>query len=112
MCGRCVEAASFAKLAAVRVQSSAEGLDIWEEPRYQSPPDQRKDSWLDVAMDRGWLIRAHGSARARSFHPVHRGAPISVDDILKNRVTVAFDNEGNRVVIKDRWATTPNRSLS
>lgn len=28
-----------------------------------------------------------------------------MDDILKNRVTVAFDNEGNRVVIKDRWAT-------
>lgn len=100
-----VETASLVKLAAVRVRSEAEALDIWEEPRYQSPPNHRKDSWLDVAMDRGWLIRAHGSDRVRSFHPVHRGAPISVDDILKNRVTVAFDNEGNRVVIKDRWAT-------
>ena len=91
------------KLAALRTSSNVSGGDIWEDSRYQSPPNHKKDSWIDVSMNRGWLIRAHGSERVRNFHPVHRGTPVPVDDLLGTRVTVAFDNEGNRTVVRDRW---------
>lgn len=99
------ETASSVKLAAMKVPREFGILDIWDESRYQSPPNHRKDSWIDVAMDRGWLIRAHGSERVRNFHPLHRGTPVSVEDLSTTRVTVAFDVEGNRVVIRDRWTT-------
>ena len=97
------EVVGTVKLAAMRSTGDVAGVDIWEESRYQSPPNHRKDSWIDVSMNRGWLIRAHGSERVRNFHPLHRGTPVPVDDLLGTRVTVAFDNEGNRVVVRDRW---------
>lgn len=100
------------KIAAVRVDNAgAAGEDEpWKVGRFVNPPSHGKDCWIDVLLDRGWLVRAHSSERVRKMHPIHRSIPVDPKDLTIERVTVGFDREGNRLEIRDQW-TNPGENL-
>ena len=96
------------KLAAVRLTEQIHVVERpWEMEKFYKAPSASKDSWIDTMMDRGWLIRAHGGARVRKFHPVHRGTPVGVELMEGERVSVGFDDFGGRTVAYDRWTDPP-----
>ena len=102
---------STLKIAALRAKSgSSGGIVPWELEAFNRAPAVSKDSWVDAWMDRGWLIRSHGGARVRKFHPVHRGVPVNVDLLEGGRTTLSFDGEGRRTVHHDRWSD-PSENL-
>eukprot|EP00434_Breviolum_minutum_P028086 symbB.v1.2.024844.t1/scaffold2378.1/size80641/3 len=104
------------KVAALRIAPSLCGGDdsglggepeAWEEKKFCEPPKHRKDEWLDCWLDRGWLVRSHGTERTRRFHPVHKGNPIHADLLNGDRVTIGFSDQDERKVEKDRWTNAP-----
>eukprot|EP00434_Breviolum_minutum_P035626 symbB.v1.2.031538.t1/scaffold3672.1/size52204/2 len=104
------------KVAALRIAPSLCGGDdsglggepeFWEEKKFCEPPKHRKDEWLDCWLDRGWLVRSHGTERTRRFHPVHKGNPIHADLPNGDRVTIGFSDQDERKVQKDRWTNAP-----
>eukprot|EP00434_Breviolum_minutum_P034130 symbB.v1.2.030197.t1/scaffold3379.1/size58058/2 len=104
------------KVAALRIAPSLCGGDdsglggepeFWEEKKFCEPPKHRKDEWLDCWLDRGWLVRSHGTERTRRFHPVHKGNPIHADLLNGDRVTIGFSDQDERKVEKDRWTNAP-----
>ena len=48
---------------------------------FSEPPKVKKDAWVQYWLERGWLIRSHGSSRQRRFQPIHKSVP--VDDWKK-----------------------------
>lgn len=99
---------STLKIAALQAKSgSFGGIVPWELEAFSRAPAVSKDSWVDAWMDRGWLIRSHGGARVRKFHPVHRGVPVNVDLLEGGRTTLSFDGEGRRTIHHDRWSDPP-----
>ena len=96
------------KLAAVSVKRESLVVERpWEMEKFYKAPSSSKDSWIDTMMDRGWLLRAHGGARVRKFHPVHRGTPVGVELLEGERVSIGFDDFGGRTVAYDRWTDPP-----
>ena len=81
--------------------------DEWETTRFWSPPVVRKDVWEVAYLEKGWLVRSHGDRRVRRFHPVHRGVPIDVSLLEGPRITVSFDDRGERSVTRDLWTDPP-----
>ena len=81
--------------------------DEWETTRFRSPPVVRKDVWEVAYLEKGWLVRSHGDRRVRRFHPVHRGVPIDVSLLEGPRITVSFDDRGERSVTRDLWTDPP-----
>ena len=87
------------------------GTDLpWELMRFSTPPTGT-DRWecLGVGLGGGeWWVRVLKKSRVRTFHPLHRGTPMSIARLSATRVTVAF-SRGNprevwkRVVITDDW---------
>ena len=78
--------------------------------RFGTPPTGT-DRWecLGVGLGGGeWWVRVLRKPRVRTFHPLHRGTPMSVARLSATRVTVAF-SRGNprevwkRVVVTDDW---------
>ena len=104
------------KIAAVRMGHKGERdsdyeprelPELWEEKKFEEPPKYNKDEWLDCWLEKGWLVRSHGKSRIRRFHPVHKGIPIHVDNLEGGRVTIGFNNMGEKVTVKDRWTDAP-----
>ena len=104
------------KVAALRMAHGNQGSDdqglvavpeLWEEEKFGRPPKYNKDEWIDCWLERGWLIRSHGKERVRRFHPVHKGNPIHVDNLSGDRISIGFNNKGERVMRKDRWTDAP-----
>lgn len=81
--------------------------DEWETPRFWSPPVVRQDVWEVAYLEKGWLVRSHGDRRVRRFHPVHRRVPIDVSLLEGPRITVSFDDRGERSVTRDLWTDPP-----
>ena len=87
------------------------GTDLpWELMRFSTPPTGT-DRWecLGVGLGGGeWWVRVLKKSRVRTFHPLHRGTPMSIARLSATRVTVAF-SRGNprevwkRVVVTDDW---------
>ena len=75
----------------------------WDEDQYQRPPTGR-ERWSVEHAHEGWLVRRHGQKRQRPFVPILATVPIRDDQLLGQRVTVAFDEDG-RHVIRDQWTT-------
>ncbi len=104
------------KLAAVRLGRRGDRVsgdlpqelpELWEERKFEETPKYNKDEWLDCWLEQGWLVRSHGKQRVRRFHPVHKGNPIHVDNLDGERVTIGFNNMGEKVTVKDRWTDAP-----
>ena len=99
------------KLAAVRLGRRGDRVsgdlpqelpELWEERKFEETPKYNKDEWLDCWLEKGWLVRSHGKQRVRRFHPIHKGNPIHVDNLDGERVTIGFNNMGEKVTVKDR----------
>lgn len=97
------------KIAALRVGAGViEAKDeIWEREIFTRPPRNRKDCWIDVFLDEGWLVRSHGGPRVRRFHPVHRGVPVEIVMLQGPRVSIGFNEQGQRSVVHDLWTIEP-----
>ena len=77
----------------------------WNWSRFQSlPRSMASDSWILDWRSEGWIIRSHGKARKRPFHPVHRSFPGETSSLTEMRVTKIFDSSGKQSVISDTWA--------
>ena len=79
--------------------------DPWMHSDFQQRPTKHSDSWRLSWWHRGWLIREHGSSRSRAFQPLHETLPVEAEDLLGERVTVAFldGNPHQPHVHHDRW---------
>ena len=109
------------KLSALRSPITHVGLGTdlpWELNRFQTPPTG-SDRWecLGVGLGGGeWWVRVLKKSRVRSFHPLHRGTPMSIGRLSATRVTVAF-SRGNpremwkRTVVTDDWIENRNADL-
>ena len=88
------------RLEALRVT----GVSLpWEKPEYKVPPAGKSDRWVNSLLASGWMVRVHGGRRHRLFHPLHKGCPWDQSDMERRRVTVVFNNAGERVVLHDEW---------
>ena len=97
------------RVAALRSGQALGGpsTEEWELTRFWSPPLKKKDEWDIIYLERGWLVRSHGDRRVRKFHPMHRGIPINASRLEGSRITVAFDERGERSIFKDLWTDQP-----
>ena len=72
------------------------GTDLpWELMRFGTPPTGT-DRWecLGVGLGGGeWWVRVLKKPRVRTFHPLHRGTPMSIARLSATRVTVVFRGE-------------------
>ena len=88
------------RLEALRVT----GVSLpWEKPEFRVPPAGKSDRWVNSLLASGWMVRAHGGRRHRLFHPLHKGCPWDQSDMERRRITVVFNNAGERVVLHDEW---------
>ena len=88
------------RLEALRVT----GVSLpWEKLEYKVPPAGKSDRWVNSLLASGWMVRAHGGRRHRLFHPLHKGCPWDQSDMERRRITVVFNNAGERVVLHDEW---------
>ena len=113
--------ATVSQLSALRSPITHVGLGTdlpWELNRFQTPPTG-SDRWecLGVGLGGGeWWVRVLKKSRVRSFHPLHRGTPMSIGRLSATRVTVAF-SRGNpremwkRTVVTDDWIENRNADL-
>ena len=84
--------------------------DLWNDPFFFRKPGGSKDQWISSRLGDGWLVRAHPETRVRTFQPIHRGVPIDPKKLTGKRVTVSYDEEGQRTVWEDEW-TNPTKNL-
>ena len=54
-------------------------------------------------MQDGWIIRCHGRARKRRFHPLHGSLPVPASDLDGLRITKRFIRGGGADVFQDLW---------
>ena len=85
---------------------------VWDAATFQGPPFTKKDGWEVAFLEKGWLVRSHGERRVRRFHPVHRGVPIDISSLEGTRVTVGFDEGGERTIVRDLWTDPPSNLYS
>ena len=100
----------LAKIAAFRAESGSDQRsgEIWERELFQRPPRSHyKDCWIDAHLSEGWLVRSHGGSRVRRFHPLHRGVPVDVGLLAGPRVSIGFNEQGQRIEVKDVWTDKP-----
>jgi len=86
----------------VREDDPLNAVAIWDLARFSSSP-RADDKWIvDVE---GFLIRSHGRARTRPFHPLHRSTPVALEELASRRVTILFPVTGEgRTVKVDGWS--------
>ena len=105
------------KVAALRGGPISDGPgssmgEVWDAAAFQKPPLVKKDRWEVAYLESGWLVRSHGERRVRRFHPVHRGVPIDVSSLEGTRLTVGFDERGERTIVRDMWTDPPSNLYS
>ena len=108
------------RLAALRSGPSSDGhgphgssmSEVWNTAAFRNPPLVKKDGWEVAYLERGWLVRSHGERRVRRFHPVHRGVPIDVSSLEGTRLTIGFDERGERTIVRDLWTDPPSNLYS
>ena len=98
------------RVAAMRMSlpSGGSGSELWDRAGFVRPPLVKKDCWEVAYLEQGWLVRSHGERRVRRFHPVHRGVPIDVSTLTGDRITIGFDENGVRSVVRDLWTDPPS----
>ncbi len=86
----------------VREEDPPNAVAIWDLMRFSEPP-RGDDKWI-LEVD-NFLIRSHGRARTRSFHPLHRSTPIPLTELSSRRVTILFPVTGEGKMVKvDGWS--------
>ena len=105
------------RIAALRCEPMSEGRrsstsEVWDAATFQKPPFTKRDGWEVAYLEKGWLVRSHGERRVRRFHPVHRGVPIDVSALEGTRITIGFDEGGERTVVRDLWTDPPSNLYS
>lgn len=79
----------------------------WERSGFLAPP--RGDDKWGSTPDQKWIYRAHGKARKRGFHPIHRSFPLDDAACLSlQRITIAFP-EPKVTVSKSESMPEPDR---
>ena len=91
--------------------SSGQGELPWKSTEFLEPPRTKKDAWVQHWLDRGWLIRSHGSSRQRRFQPIHKSVPaVDPKTMTGRRVTVGWNDlhphEAPHMV-EDMWTDPP-----
>ena len=77
-------------------------VSIWDLQMFHQPP-RGEDKWL-LLWDH-LLIRSHGRARTRAFHPLHRSTPIALERLQQKRCSILFPvTGGERQVKLDVWS--------
>ena len=77
-------------------------VSIWDLQMFHQPP-RGDDKWL-LLWDH-LLIRSHGRARTRAFHPLHRSTPIALERLQQRRCSILFPvTGGERQVKLDVWS--------
>lgn len=66
----------------------------WMDPEFQRPPFRASGVWNTSYLAKGWLIRVHGRARGRLFHPIRGSAPVGPEALGAQRTTVRFLDNG------------------
>ena len=67
------------------------------------------DKWDLSKIQEGWIIRYHGLARKRRFHPLHGSLPVQASELDGLRITKRFIRGGGADVFQDLW-TDENRT--
>ena len=75
---------------------------VWGLEQYQYCPTGH-DKWDLSKMQDGWIIRCHGRARKRRFHPLHGSLPVPASDLDGLRITKRFIRGGGADVFQDLW---------
>ena len=75
---------------------------VWGVEQYQYCPTGH-DRWDLSKLQEGWIIRCHGRARKRRFHPLHGFLPVPASDLDGLRITKRFIRGGGADVFQDLW---------
>ena len=75
---------------------------VWGVEQYQYCPTGH-DRWDLSKLQEGWIIRCHGRARKRRFHPLHGSLPVPASDLDGLRITKRFIRGGGADVFQDLW---------
>ena len=81
---------------------------VWGVEQYQYCPTGH-DRWDLSKLREGWIIRCHGRARKRRFHPLHGSLPVQASELDGVRITKRFIRGGGADVFQDHW-TDENRT--
>lgn len=73
----------------------------WNLQRFAGPPGLRSDRWDESLAAYGRYVKIHGKSRKRTLHPIHRSTPVATTSLHAMRVTMAYDETGNRKVLHD-----------
>ena len=107
------EEGNMVKMAMLRGPSqggSEQGQLPWNAMEFLGPPRVKKDAWVQHWLDRGWLIRSHGSSRLRRFQPIHKTVPVNPKTMTGRRVTIGWEDAnpvGTSYMVEDMWTDPP-----
>ena len=102
---KCSSGSSYSGLEAA-ISAGDEIGEPWNEGQFLKCPASGKDQWLEHMKSQKWLVRAHAEVRVRTFHPIHKKVPLDPKLLTGMRVSIAFDNDGNKFIVKDEWTSS------
>ena len=83
-------------------RNSSRARAIWDVAMFCRAP-KGDDRW--ILQWNNLLIRSHGRARTRAFHPLHRSTPLSLESLSTRRVTILFPIDSSERQAKvDAWS--------